>query len=128
MVEMKKTEEIWSLKLSELRRLKEETNEIFSNIGTEKSRQRLVYDLLNTLKTKDRNRFMWLILKNITTVITDEKIGIRVKKYLDSLAEYLMNDETEENFEKIAYAVIMGIMSAEKKKESEGGEEVVKNE
>lgn len=128
MVEMKKTEEIWSLKLSELRRLKEETNEIFSNIGTEKSRQRLVYELLNTLKTKDRNRFMWLILKNITTVITDEKIGIRVKKYLDSLAEYLMNDETEENFEKIAYAVIMGIMSAEKKKESEGGEEVVKNE
>ncbi|MCS7123090.1 MAG: hypothetical protein RMJ17_00725 [Candidatus Aenigmarchaeota archaeon] len=116
------------MKLSELRRLKEETNEIFSNIGTEKSRQRLVYDLLNTLKTKDRNRFMWLILKNINTVITDEKIGIRVKKYSDFLAEHLMSYEMEENFEKIAYAIIMGIMSVEKKKESEGGEEVVKNE
>jgi len=40
-----------------LRQLRDLTKDVFSNIGTEKSRQRLVYDLLNALKTNDRKRF-----------------------------------------------------------------------
>lgn len=106
-----------ALKTTELRKLRDLTTEVFSKIGTEKSRQRLVYDLLNTLKTDDRKRFLWLILKNINTLKPEE--GSRVNELVKLLSSLYIEYETHENFEKIAYAVVMGIMSVESEK---GGE------
>lgn len=103
-------EEFSHVKNSELRRLRELTTKVFSKIGTEKSRQRLVYDLLNTLKANDRNRFLLLIEKNINKVIHEEGAS-ELSKLLSRLyIEY----ETQESFEKIAHTIVMGIMCIEK--------------
>lgn len=117
--------ESWSQEVIELKKLREETKKIFSEIGTEKSRQKLVYELLNLLKSKDWSKFKFLIVKSINTVITDERIGAKAKEYSDFLAELLDKYEAEGNFDKVGYALIMGIMSAGEKKE---GELEVKNE
>lgn len=108
--------EIWTPKIGELGKLRKETKEIFSKIGTEKSRQRLVYELLNSLKSRDWNRFKFLVVKNVNSVVTNEEIGSKAKEYSDFLGNLLDKYETEENFEKIAYAVIIGIIAAGEEK------------
>ena len=111
---MEKNEyEFSSVKPWELRQLRDLTKDVFSNIGTEKSRQRLVYDLLNALKTNDKKRFLWLIMKNINTVKTEksEKVG----ELAEFLSDLQFEHDATENFDKIAYAIVMGIMSAKSK-------------
>lgn len=105
-----------SVKTTELRKLRDLTTEVFSKIGTERSRQRLVYDLLNALKTDDRKRFLWLILKNINTLKPEDRE--KVNKLTELLSSFYIEQETPENFEKIAYTVVMGIMAI---KDVEGG-------
>lgn len=105
------------VKAKDLRRLRDLTKDVFSKIGTEKSRQRLIYDLLNTLKTDDRKRFLYIILKNANNLSSEER------KYVDEFTNIFSNlyieYETPENFEKIAYSIVMGIMAID---ESKGGE------
>lgn len=105
-----------SVKIAELRKLLSLTTEVFSKIGTEKSRQRLIYDLLNALKTDDRKRFLWLVLKNINTLKSEDRS--KANKLTELLSNLYIEDETPENFEKIAYTVVMGIMTI---KDVEGG-------
>jgi len=105
-----------TVKTTELRMLRDLTTEVFSKIGTERSRQRLVYDLLNALKTDDRKRFLWLILKNINTLKPENRE--KVNKLTELLSSFYIEQETPENFEKIAYTVVMGIMAI---KDVEGG-------
>ncbi|MDK2781740.1 MAG: hypothetical protein PWR13_768 [Archaeoglobi archaeon] len=112
-MEMRNSYEFLSIKPEKLRELKNLTEDVFSKIGTEKSRQRLVYDLLNSLKTGDKNRFLWLVLKNINTIKSEEKSASELSKLLNRL--YIEYD-TLENFEKIAYTLVMGIMSIESEK------------
>lgn len=102
--------EVSYIKPWELRRLRELTTKVFSKIGTEKSRQRLIYDLLNTLKTNDRKGFLWLVLKNVNTLKSEERS--KVKEFVEFLSNRYLEYETTENFEKIAYAIVIGIMSA----------------
>jgi len=97
----------------ELRKLRDLTKDVFSNIGTEKSRQRLVYDLLNALKTNDRRRFLWLILKSANNVSVEE--NKKVSEFAELLSNLQFEHDTTENFDKIAYAVVMGIMSVDSK-------------
>lgn len=104
-----------TIKKGELRKLRDLTADIFSRIGTNKSRQRLVYDLLNTLKTNDRERFLYLILRNVNTLKLVEQKRSEFAEFLNDL---YIEHETPENFEKIAYTIVMGIMSVDK---DEGG-------
>uniref|UniRef100_A0A7C4JQU6 CRISPR type III A-associated protein Csm2 n=1 Tax=Thermodesulfobacterium geofontis TaxID=1295609 RepID=A0A7C4JQU6_9BACT len=106
--------EFYSIKPWELRQLRDLTKDVFSNIGTEKSRQRLVYDLLNALKTNDRKRFLWLILKNVNNISVEK--SEKVKRFAEFLSTLQFEHETAENFDKIAYAIVMGIMSVESEK------------
>ncbi len=105
------------IKKAELRELQDLTMKTFSKIGTERSRQRLVYDLLNALKTNNRKRFLWLILKNVNTLKPEDKEKSEFTKFLNDL---YIEHETPENFEKVAYTIVMGIMSIDK---DERGEE-----
>lgn len=105
-----------SIKKAELKKLRDLTTETFSKIGTERSRQRLIYDLLNTLKTNDRKRFLWLILKNVNTLKPEDRGKSEFTEFLNNL---YIEHETPENFEKIAYTIVMGIMSVDK---DEGGD------
>lgn len=109
-------EVLLSVKTTELRKLRDLTTEVFSKIGTERSRQRLVYDLLNALKTDDRERFLWLILKNVNTLKPEDR-G-KANRLTELLSSLYIEHETHENFEKMAYTVVMGIMTI---KDVEGG-------
>ncbi len=109
-------EVINTVKTKDLRYLKDLTREVFSKIGTEKSRQRLVYDLLNALKTGDRKRFLWLILKNVNNIKSEDN---KANKLADILGNLYIEYETPENFEKMSYSIVLGIMSIEQDK---GGE------
>lgn len=108
-MEKNKYEILQSVKTIELRKLRDLTTEVFSKIGTEKSRQRLVYDLLNSLKSNNRERFMWLILKNVNTLSSEKRSD--ASEYTKLFSRLCIEYETPENFEKMAYAVVMGIMS-----------------
>jgi len=101
--------EFRSIKADNLRKLRELTIEVFSKIGTEKSRQRLVYDILNALKTNDRKRFLWLILKNVNTLRADDRY--KASEFTDILSDLYIEHETPENFEKIAYSIVMSMMA-----------------
>jgi len=94
-----------------LKKLRDLTADVFSKIGTEKSRQRLVYDLLNTLRSNNRKRFLEIVLKNVNTLKSEER-G-KAREFAHLLSNLWLEYETSENFEKIAYAVVMGIMNAE---------------
>jgi len=104
------------IKPTELKKLRDLTTKVFSKIGTERSRQRLVYDLLNALKTNDRKRFLWLILKNVNTLKPEERN--KANELIESFSSLYIEHETLENFEKMAYSVVMGLMSI---KSVEGG-------
>ena len=99
------------VKTTELKKLRDMTTKVFSKVGTVKSRQRLIYDLLNALKTEDRKRFLWLILKNINNLKSENRN--EVSKLTKILSSQYIEYETPENFEKIAYTIVMGIMCSE---------------
>lgn len=106
---MEAVEEFYSIKSSDLKALRDLSRDVFSKIGTEKSRQRLVYDLLNAMKTNDRKRFLWLVLKNVNNVKIEE--SKKVQDFARILSNLRFEYDTGENFDKIAYAVVMGIMT-----------------
>lgn len=98
----------------ELERLREDVKKIFGYIGTERSRQKLVYDLLNSLRSRQWDKFKFLIFKNINTVMANEEVSNKAKEFIDRFAGLLEKyGYNEEEFERIAYTVVMGIMSAE---------------
>ncbi len=99
------------VKTTELKKLRDMTTKVFSKVGTVKSRQRLIYDLLNALKTEDRKRFLWLILKNINNLKSENRN--EASKLTKILSSQYIEYETPENFEKIAYTIVMGIMCSE---------------
>ena len=110
--------EVYLIKTQELKELKNITIEVFSKVGTEKSRQRLVYDLLNSLKANNKKRFLWLVLKNINTLQSEKES--KVKEFVEVLSNRYLEYETIENFEKIAYSIVTGIMAVEDKGGGEG--------
>ena len=98
----------WKIKkLSEDRliRIKNLTTKAFSKIGSENYRQKLVYSLLNIAKANDQQEFFWTLLRALNSQKDDEAKEL-VKELRDI---YPM---TSGNFEKLAYSIIMGIMSA----------------
>ena len=90
--------------------IKELTEKVFE--GTSKNyRQKLVYNLLNTVKSNNQKEFFWMFLRalNAKGDSNAEKLSNEISKF------YPPNSST---FEKIAYSVILGILSAK----SGGGE------
>lgn len=86
--------------------IKEYTNNAFSNIGSESYRQKLVYNLLNTVKISNQNEFFSILLRTLNSQKGKEEI----KKLSGKLEE--IYPLTPGNFENVAYSIIMGIMSA----------------
>ena len=90
--------------------IKKLTEKVFK--GTSKNyRQKLVYNLLNTVKSNDQKEFFWMFLRalNARGDSNAEKLSDEISKF------YPPHSST---FEKIAYSVILGILSVK----SEGGE------
>ena len=111
-----KDEETWDAVSSKsLDELQKKTKEVFSNIGTGKSRERLVFDMLESMKTQNSSKFTWLLLRTLNSYIDKQE----VKELLAMTEKARIQDTSKENFEKIAYTLIIGIMSA---KDNKGGE------
>ncbi len=90
----------------ELKRVKNLTTNAFSKIGSENYRQKLVYNLLNIAKANNQREFFWTLLR----ALNSQKNNIKAKELVKELRDvYPM---TSGDFEKLAYSVIMGIMSA----------------
>ncbi|BAT71828.1 conserved hypothetical protein [Thermosulfidibacter takaii ABI70S6] len=79
--------------------------EIFK--GREKAKQRVVYDLLNHLRKGDNNKFLYQILKLLASNSSNETI-----RMIEIINQIFAKSSLQENFEKIGYAIIMGLMTA----------------
>ncbi len=69
-------------------------------------RQKLVYKLLNAVKSNDQKEFFWIVLRVLNTKSDDpnvEKLSERIRK---------MYPLSSSEFERVAYSIILGIMSA----------------
>jgi hypothetical protein len=95
------------LSQKELREIKNYTNKSFNTIGSENYKQKLVYNLLNTVKVCNQNEFFSVILRTLNT----QKGNESAKKLCNELQK--IHPLTPKNFENVAYSIIMGIMSAE---------------
>jgi len=96
-----------SRKLSEdrLEKVKDFTTKAFGKIGSENYRQKLVYSLLNIAKANNQREFFWTLLRALNSQKDDE-----AKKLVKELRD--VYPVTSGDFEKLAYSIIMGIMSA----------------
>ncbi len=95
---MEKSKKTWEIK--------KYTNKAFSNIGSENYRQKIVYNLLNTVKVSNQSEFFSILLRTLNA----QKDNEDVKKLSGKLME--IYPLTPGNFENVAYSIIMGIMSA----------------
>ena len=102
--------EIGQITDRELGEIKEYSEKAFGKIfkGREKARQRVVYDLLNYIKTNNRAKFLDQILRLLNNKLDDEN----ARKLAETINELSIQFDTLENFEKVGYTIIMGIMSA----------------
>lgn len=112
MEKQKITSEILSEKLKEIRNL---TPQTFSSTTSESYRQKIVYNLLNLVQAGDKEKFLWTLLR----LVNARKKDKNTKELVRLLNELYTMNLSKDMFEKWAYAVIMGIMSA---KTQEGGE------
>lgn len=81
------------------------TKKAFENIGSENYRQRLIYKLLNTVKTNNQSDFFSSLLRALNSRKNDKNV-----KRLSRKLEWLY-PLSPANFEKVAYSIIMGIMA-----------------
>ncbi|WP_324735713.1 hypothetical protein VFC49_00475 [Thermococcus sp. SY098] len=87
-------------------RIKSLSKEVLGKAGSDNYRQKLVFDLLNAVKANDQDRFLWILLRAINAHSKDNPKA-------NELASALMDvfPSSEADFEKVAYAVILGIMA-----------------
>jgi len=95
-------------KLSEdkLKIVKSLSTDAFSKIGSENYKQKLIYNLLNIVKANNQKEFLWTLLRALNSQKDDAKAKELVKELKD------IYPISSGDFEKLAYSVIMGIMSA----------------
>ena len=109
---MENEEKIFNVSEKNLKTLRHYTEISFGKIfeGKEKAKQRLIYDFLNYIKTNDRESFLNQLLKILNAKADDQDVNDLEKLISTLYVEY----NTPENFSKIAYTIIMGIMVSKK--------------
>lgn len=89
-----------------LRNIRDLSSRALGKAGSDNYRQKLVFDLLNTVKANDQNRFLWILLRTLNAQAKDNPDARRLA---DLLGKAFLSSEVE--FEKVAYSVILGIMA-----------------
>ncbi|NJF23814.1 hypothetical protein E3E33_09525 [Thermococcus sp. GR5] len=105
-MENPKNEEVRKLSPSKLKKIRELSSKTLGKAGSDNYRQKLVFDLLNAVKAKDQDRFLWILLRALNAHIKDNP---EAKRLASLLGEAFLSSEAD--FEKVAYSVILGIMS-----------------
>jgi len=70
-------------------------------------RQKLVFNLLNTVKCNNQKEFFWTVLRSLNA----RSDKAEVKNVIEKIGKMYPLSSSE--FEKFAYSIILGIMSAE---------------
>ena len=91
------------------------SREVFSEVS-EDYRQKLVYHLLGLIKCGDKENFLWTLLR----IINARKGSEEARKLVKVIKDIYNSSLSRSFFEKMAYNVIMGIMTSQTK---EGGQE-----
>jgi hypothetical protein len=95
----------------DLEELKEAVKDSFKNEKSDNYKQKLVYDLLETVRNNDQKEFFYILLKAINKPkINFKELWIKLQNYYDVMPE--------EAFVNFAYSIIIGIMAT-----YSGGEE-----
>ena len=100
-----------ALTKEDLKTIRKLSNKAFEEIGSENYKQKLVYNLLNIVRSGDQEKFLW----NILRVLNSKKEDENVKKLTNKINSIYTSKISHQNFEKVAYTIIMGIMSSEPK-------------
>ena len=95
----------------DLEELKEAVKDSFKNEKSDNYKQKLVYDLLETVRNNDQKEFFYILLKTINKPKANFKeLWNKLQNYYDVMPE--------EAFVNFAYSIIIGIMAT-----YSGGEE-----
>ena len=107
-VNMSEGIEMMSVGHEELRYLKYLSEKVFEKVfeNREKAKQRVIYDLLNYLRSDDVYKFLDHILKLLGSYTHEDNI----KKFIGLINK--LDYYNPENFKKIGYTIIMGLMSS----------------
>ncbi len=98
----------------ELEGLMKKTKNVFSG-ESESYKQKMVFNLLNTIKSNDRKEFFCVLLKKINVKIKDDKKSKDAKELSEKISGYLNQIYLpSKDFEKMAFTIILGIMSSNK--------------
>ena len=87
-------------------RIKRLSKEVLGKAGSDNYRQKLVFDLLNAVKANDQDRFLWILLRALNAHSKDNP---KAKELASALMDVFPSSEAD--FEKVAYSVILGIMT-----------------
>lgn len=83
----------------------EDMRSIFKNVSSN-YRQKLVYNLLNAVKGNNQKEFFWMLLRAVNANSDNPKVA----KIAEKIGEIYPLSSSE--FERVAYSIILGIMSA----------------
>ncbi len=111
------TEELKEMSYKPLDDLRMKIKNVFEEIGSTKSsgwKERLIFDMLESVKIHDESKFLWLLLKTLNSYREEQNVN----ELLNTMSKIHIEDMPEKTFEKVAYTIIMGIMSSRDK----GGE------
>lgn len=89
-----------------LRKIKNLSKDVLGKAGSDNYRQKLVFDLLNAVKAKDQDRFLWILLRALNAHSKDNP---KAKNLASAFMEVFPSSEAD--FEKVAYSTILGIMA-----------------
>ena len=78
---------------------------IFKNVSSN-YRQKLVYNLLNAVKGNNQKEFFWMLLRALNANSDNQK----VTELCEKIGK--MHPLSSSEFERVAYSIILGIMSA----------------
>jgi hypothetical protein len=88
----------------DLKELKEAVENSFKDEKSDSYKQKLVYDLLETVRNNDQREFFYILLKTINKPKDNFKeLWTKLQKYYDVMPE--------EAFVNFAYSIIIGIMA-----------------
>ncbi len=100
--------------LDNMRIIRESMPRIFAG-DSESYRQKLTYNLLNIVRSRNMQEFLWTLLRQLNA----KKESQEVKNVINAINE--LYEYSSKFFEKWAYSVIMGIMETKTEIKEKGG-------
>ena len=94
--------------------IRENAKECGKNMS-ENYKQKLIYNLLNALKANDQEKFLWLLLRALNALSSDE-----YRPLITSINEGFSLPQTI--FEKWGYSIVLGLMAGGQESKQEVSE------